>query len=54
MCRVRGGIQEFDMEISVIFIHTRNNFYRCTEHSDIHTVQSPTDAHLLELQLNLH
>jgi len=25
------------------------NFYRCTVHSDIHTVHSPTDAHLLEL-----
>ena len=26
-------------------------FYRCTVHSDIHTVHSPTDAHLLELWL---
>ena len=26
-----------------------SNFYRCTVHSDIHTVHSPTDAHLLEL-----
>ena len=25
------------------------NFYRCTVHSDIHTVHSPTDAHLLKL-----
>ena len=25
------------------------NFYRCTVQSDIHTVHSPTDAHLLEL-----
>ena len=25
------------------------NVYRCTVHSDIHTVHSPTDAHLLEL-----
>ena len=25
------------------------SFYRCTMHSDIHTVHSPTDAHLLEL-----
>jgi hypothetical protein len=25
------------------------NFYRCTVHSDIHTVHSPTDAHLLNL-----
>jgi hypothetical protein len=24
-------------------------FYRCTVHSDIHTVNSPTDAHLLKL-----
>jgi len=24
-------------------------FYRCTVHSDIHTVHSPTDAHLLKL-----
>ena len=24
-------------------------FYRCTMHSDIHTVHSPTDAHLLKL-----
>jgi len=29
-------------------------FYRCTVHSDIHTVHSPTDAHLLKLRLNLH
>jgi len=28
-----------------------NNFYHCTVHSDIHTVHSPTDAHLLELWL---
>ena len=27
----------------------RDNFYRCTVHSDIHTVHSPTDAHLLKL-----
>jgi len=26
-------------------------FYRCTVHSDIHTVHSPTDAHLLKLWL---
>jgi len=25
------------------------NIYRCTVHSDIHTVHSPTDAHLLKL-----
>jgi len=28
-------------------------FYRCTVHSDIHTVHSPTNAHLLELRLKL-
>jgi len=27
------------------------NFYRCTVHSDIHTVHSPTDTHFLELWL---
>jgi len=26
-------------------------FYRCTVHSDIHTVHSPTDAHVLKLWL---
>ena len=26
-------------------------YYRCTVHSDIHTVHSPTDAHLLKLWL---
>jgi len=26
-----------------------NFFYRCTVHSDIHTVHSPTDAHILKL-----
>ena len=25
------------------------SFYHCTVHSDIHTVHSPTDAHLLKL-----
>jgi len=25
------------------------NFYRCTVHSDIHTVHSPTDEHLLKI-----
>ena len=30
---------------------TSVNFYRCTVDSDIHTVHSPTDAHLLELRL---
>jgi len=30
-----------------------SNFYCCTVHSDIHTVHSPTDAHLLELLLKL-
>ena len=29
-------------------------FYRCTVHSDIHTVNLPTDAYLLEHSLNLH
>ena len=28
-----------------------HRFYRCTMHSDIHTVHSPTDAHLLTLWL---
>jgi len=28
-----------------------DNFYHCTVHSDIHTVYSPTDAHLLKLRL---
>jgi len=28
-----------------------SGFYRCTVHSDIHTVHSPTDAHLLKLWL---
>ena len=28
-----------------------DNFYRCTVHSGIHTVHSPTDAHLLKLRL---
>jgi len=26
-----------------------NFFYRCTMHSDIHTVHLPADAHLLKL-----
>ena len=29
--------------------NTPVNFYRCTVHSDIHAVHSPTDAHLLKL-----
>jgi len=28
-----------------------DNFYHCTVHSDIHTVDSPTDAHLLKMWL---
>jgi hypothetical protein len=28
--------------------HIGANFYRCAMHSDIHTVHSPTDAHLLK------
>ena len=28
-------------------------FYRCTVHSDIHTVQSPTDALLLKSLINI-
>ena len=31
--------------------HHEGNFYRCNVHSDIHTVRSPTDAHLLKLWL---
>jgi len=32
---------------------TEIDLYRCTMHSDIHTVYSPTDAHLLTLCLKL-
>jgi len=32
-------------------LHTIFFFYHCTVHSDIHTVHSPTDAHLLKLLL---
>ena len=35
----------------IIFLQYVKNFYRCTVHSDIHTVHSPTDAHLLKLSL---
>ena len=35
--------------ISAQKMFSSNNFYRCTVHSDIHTVHSPTDAHLLKL-----
>jgi len=29
-------------------------FYRCTVHSDIHAVQSPTDAHLLKTLITIY
>jgi len=41
--------------VSKILAFSRNKqkwtlfFYRCTVHSDIHTVHSPTDARLLKL-----
>jgi len=31
-----------------IYKFTAMFFYRCTVHSDIHTVHSPTDSHLLK------
>ena len=30
-------------------LNVLQNFYRCTVHSDIHTVYLPTDAHLVKL-----
>jgi hypothetical protein len=30
-------------------LKTSINFYRCTVHSDVHTIYLPTDAHLLKL-----
>jgi len=38
------------IEINISKI-TNMNFYPCIVHSGIHTVHSPTDAHLLELWL---
>ena len=41
-----SGAQLWELQISQVYF-----FYRCTVHSDIHTVHSPTDAHLLKLWL---
>jgi len=38
-----------DNQMSEIMENVIYNFYRCIVHSDIHTVHSPTDAHLIKL-----
>jgi hypothetical protein len=37
------------VRIVTLFSHFLTFLYRCTVHSDIHTVHSPTDAHLLTI-----
>ena len=62
-CRFVSGVHQIALAVNgpkfgssmVLNILTLNkvlrNFYRCTVHSDIHTVHSPTDARLLKLLL---
>ena len=40
-----------DVTQCLILICHNHNFYRCTVHSDIYTVHSPTDADLLKILL---
>ena len=52
---IETGNEDVELMLQVVraFLQTNltENFHRCTVHSDIHTVHSPIDAHLLKFWL---